>query len=445
MIVFGILFFNSYAQNIEMEFPHFAGKAYDFIIFQGSSSKTLIQDTIPKDGKFTLRIPKQYAPYRGMSRWLITGTKEGGGLDMLIPGHDFSVSCKEATPNDHNIIYTENKEIPELNTLYKRQQEIFAKHDAMLQAIKSFPKKDKNYSVFEKEYQNQLKAYEYFQKELNQKADYTANFLRIVNITQGIGTDILDSEEKRAKNIAHYIAEDLSWEDLYTSGHWAGVISSWVDIYSIVFDNSEEFSSDFEKISKKITDTDQYTDFAGRVASSLNRNGKDNFIKTIAPVVRASGKVRSYEGSLSVFISGIEGSQAADLEITTRAKEDKEESLALKISDLPGKGYHKTLLVFYQSGCGGCELLLKELPEKYESLKSKGVRVIFLSSDKDETVFRNKVKDLPWKDVYCDYKGMDGINFKNYGVTGTPTMFLIESSGKIILRSALLEEIMKKL
>jgi hypothetical protein len=40
------------AQSISMDFPAFAGKTYDFIIFQGSKAEKVMQDTIPKDGKF---------------------------------------------------------------------------------------------------------------------------------------------------------------------------------------------------------------------------------------------------------------------------------------------------------------------------------------------------------------------------------------------------------
>ena len=63
-----------------MEFPAFAGKTYDFIIFQGSQTLTEVQDTIPANGKFSIQVPQDYAPYTGMSRWLITGTTTGGGL-----------------------------------------------------------------------------------------------------------------------------------------------------------------------------------------------------------------------------------------------------------------------------------------------------------------------------------------------------------------------------
>ena len=56
---FAIAFFsiiNINAQNIQMEFPEFAGKSYEFKIFQGED---IIVDkvSIPPDGKFTLSIP----------------------------------------------------------------------------------------------------------------------------------------------------------------------------------------------------------------------------------------------------------------------------------------------------------------------------------------------------------------------------------------------------
>ncbi|UTX48889.1 thioredoxin family protein [Chryseobacterium sp. MA9] len=439
VLILGVLFSNLYSQNIRMEFPYFKGKTYDFIIFQGSGTKMVVQGTIPADGKFTLSIPKEYAPYTGMSRWLITGTQEGGGLDMLIPGHDFSVSCKDAKPDNSNIIYKGSEEIQELNRLYKKQQGIFSKHDAMFQAIKAFPKEDKNYPLFEKEYQNQLKAYEDFQEELRKKGDYPAGFTNIVNITQGIGTRILSSEEDKAKNIADYMAKEMDWQMLYTSGHWSGVISSWVAIHTEVFNDPDTFAAAFAEIDKKIKNTEQYNDFAGRVAYSLTQNGKDNFIKVIAPLVVASGKIRSYEGALAVYVSAKEGTQAPDLDLVASGY------AVLKSRDFSKGKYNKTLLLFYKSDCGSCEQVLDELTGKYELLKSAGIRVISIAADKQEEAFKSKAKEFPWKDTYCDYEGEKGINFKNYGVSGTPTIFLISKAGKVLRKTAALIELLDEL
>jgi len=75
---------NTQAQNIHMEFTAFAGKTYDFIIFKGDKQVIAQQDTIPQGGEFVLTIPKKYSPYKVMCRWLITGTKDGGGLDIML-------------------------------------------------------------------------------------------------------------------------------------------------------------------------------------------------------------------------------------------------------------------------------------------------------------------------------------------------------------------------
>ncbi|MET3539179.1 peroxiredoxin family protein [Chryseobacterium limigenitum] len=435
LFVLAILFTTADAQEIQMYFPHFKGKTYNFVIFRGSDAKVVIKDTIPQDGKFTLKIPKEYAPYTGMSRWLITGTQEGGGLDMLIPGHDFSVKCTSAKPDNDNIIYTDNVEIPELNLFYKKQSEIFARHDAMLQATKAFTSKDKNYSVYEQEYRNQLKAYERLQDELKKKNDYASKFLPIVNLTQGIGTKIYQSEEEKARNAADYITNELDWEVLYTSGHWSGVITSWVDIHTLVLNNPKKFAADFSEINKKITDPDKYTDLVKRIAFAVNKSGEDRFLAEIAPIVAGSGKVTSYDGLLAAYVSGTQGNIAPDLTLSPDGK------MILKSSNFSGKEYRKTLLIFYKSDCGSCIELLRELSVKYEQLKSAGVRIISFSADEDETVFKNKTKDFLWKDFYTDLKGLKGINFKNYGVVGTPTLFLIDRSGKIELRTATLREI----
>lgn len=436
--LFSIQCFTLNAQKIEMYFPKFAGKTYDFIIFDGSGTK-MVQDTIPKDGRFTLTVTKESTPYIGMSRWLITGTEEGGGLDMLIPGHDFAVSCTEITPDNQNIIYAGNVEIQQLNELYVKQQSIFKRYDAMFQAIKSFSSTDKNYSIFEIEHQEQLKTYENFQNELKEKNNYPGQFINIVNITQGIGTQLLQSEKEKAKNIVQYIAEDMDWQALYTSGHWTEIISSWIDMNSIFINDSQQFTGDFSKISNKIKNPKNYTDFVQVVAAALTRNGKDELIKTITPVVLKSGKVLSYQKASAVYLKGMEGTQAKDLVI--KEYPNHQNAKILKSIDFAGKDYTKTLILFYQSTCGNCEKLLAELKNEYDKIKTHKIRVIALSSDIDFSIFKNKAKDFQWKDSYAD---SEGENFKNYGVIGTPTLFLIDNEGKIILRSASLDNVLSK-
>ncbi|MDE5489247.1 alkyl hydroperoxide reductase [Elizabethkingia meningoseptica] len=285
-----------------MYFPEFAGKSYKFIIFQGSEQKTIYNEIIPKDGKFSLSIPMDYAPYKGMSRWLITGTEEGGGLDMYIPGKNFSVSCKAKHPNEENIIYKDNLGNNELNELYRTQERIINRYEVMLNAKNLYTRGDKNFPVFVDEYEKQKKDYDIFQEKLKNTGGYISQFTMIVNITKGIGNRLYEKEYDRAENIAAYILHDLDWNVLYTSGHWWSVLRAWVSIHTRVIRDHERFVTDFKSISSKLTTDQQYTDFASRIAYFLNDEGKEEYIKDIAPLVINSKRVDAYNGALELYL-----------------------------------------------------------------------------------------------------------------------------------------------
>lgn len=269
------------AQNIDMYFPHFAEKTYDFIIFQGGQQRTIYQGTIPLDGKFTLSIPEEYKSYKGMSRWLITGTKEGGGLDMFIPGRDFSVSCNEAIPNNSNIIYAKNDYNKELNNLHKKQESILSRYEVMNQALRVFSDKDKNYRVFKTEFQKQKNAYRDFQKNLNNRSDYISQFLQIVNITRGIGTELKENQRDKAESINNYITNQLNWEDLYTSGHWNTIIDSWVSIHTRVIKDPKRFAKDYKVIESKLKSEKLHYDFSERIKQNLTTDNKQDYLKEL--------------------------------------------------------------------------------------------------------------------------------------------------------------------
>ncbi|AQX02247.1 hypothetical protein BBD32_12655 [Elizabethkingia anophelis] len=287
------------AQKITMNFPAFGGKAYEFVIFRGEEYKVLLQDTIPKDGKFTIELPKAYSPYEGMSRWLLR-TEEGGGLDMYIPGHDFGVSCESSTPSESTIFYTNNTGNTELNRLYKEQESILNRYQAMILSKRVFGKEYKNYGLFEQEYESQRKSYLDFQQKLSSRGDYISDFLRIVNITVGQGTILTEDEKKKAENISMYISNELNWDRLYTSGHWLGIISSWVDIECKVLQDKKSFVKEFNVIGNKLEEK-KYGEFAARVAHYLKSQNREDYIAALYPEVFRSGKVKNYEGFLELY------------------------------------------------------------------------------------------------------------------------------------------------
>ena len=417
-------------QTIAMEFPFFAGKTYDFIIFQGSKQETVQQDTIPANGKFTLKIPKQYAPYKGMSRWLITGTAEGGGLDMALPGHDFAISCLSATPTNDNIEYIGFDAVNELNRLSAVQQGIISKFETMSKAAQLYGEKHKLYKYFNEEKKQQQQAYVAFQKGLKTNPNFNARFLPIVNLTQGIPHRLAEDYKEKAMLVNEYICQILNFKDLYVSGHWTGIIRSWVQLQTNVIDDQDQFVKDFKAISNRITDSKMFTDFVGKVTYYLTTYGKDAYVDAIAHTVLGSGKIDAYLGVMDVYLKAMTGMQAPNLVIPQPKKEG---TAVINTKTLNSK---YSLLVFYRSDCGFCDEAIREIITDYALLKEKEIRVIMISGDTDKVEHQAKIATFPWKDTYCDFEGTSGINFRNYAVNGTPTLFMLDDKGIIIEKFA---------
>ena len=73
-------------------------------------------------------------------------------------------------------------------------------------------------------------------------------------------------------------------------------------------------------------------------------------------------------------------------------------------------------------------------------MKQKGIEVISVSSGMDQNIFQTGTESFLWNIKLCDFRGPEGINFKNYGVLGPPTIFFIDKKGIITGRYAKLEE-----
>lgn len=439
LLVFWMLPFK--AQEISMHFPAFGGKSYELILFQGSRSVKAVEGVIPNDGKFVLSIPKEYAPYQGMCRWLLTNSKEGGGLDMSIPGYGFSVSCLSSSPNSENIVFEGYDPVNMLNALNQRQQSIIDKYQLMSRGLDLYGGSSSFYSVFWKELEVQKKEFDTFFNSLKSNPDPAAMYLPIINITKGIPPRLEKDYTKGTQSIASYITDELSLDALYTSGHWNAVLDTWVQIETHPDQHDEELVKSFRKLSGRISDPVRYTDFVTCVTQSLTRYGKEKEITLIAPSVLQSGKISEYSGVLSIYQTSLIGQPAPDLAMNM----DQKEHMRLASKDFTAGGYKKAVILFYESGCGACREMIERLPKKYESLKKKGVRIIAVSGDQDEKLFAATSKSFPWEYTSCDFQHWKGKNFISYAVSATPTAFIVNDQGIIEARVSSVDEILKEL
>jgi peroxiredoxin len=101
-----------------------------------------------------------------------------------------------------------------------------------------------------------------------------------------------------------------------------------------------------------------------------------------------------------------------------------------RLSDIKSK---YKLVVFGGSWCPQCKAETIQLIMRYNKWKAKDVAVVMVSLDTDKKALQDFASDFPYT-IVCDYKKWDTQAAKDYYVSSSPTIFLLDSNNKIILR-----------
>jgi len=101
-----------------------------------------------------------------------------------------------------------------------------------------------------------------------------------------------------------------------------------------------------------------------------------------------------------------------------------------RLSDIKSK---YKLVIFGGSWCPQCKAETIQLIMRYYKWKAKEVEVVMVSLDTDKKAFKDFAYDFPYT-LVCDYKKWETQAAKDYYVSSSPTIFLLDSNNKIILR-----------
>ena len=101
-----------------------------------------------------------------------------------------------------------------------------------------------------------------------------------------------------------------------------------------------------------------------------------------------------------------------------------------RLSDIKTK---YKLVVFGGSWCPQCKEETMLLNMRYDKWKAKEVSVVMVSLDTDKKAFEDYATEFPYT-IACDYRKWDTQAAKDYHVSSSPTIFLLDSNNKIILR-----------
>ncbi len=250
---------------------------------------------------------------------------------------------------------------------------------------------------------------------------------------------VWESDEQRS--LAKNYFTQIDFDALYGSSMWFAIINSCMEAYVKESPYHQTFGTDIASNLKRIKNQKVYEDLLDAAISVTEKFAwnKDeeaiiDFIVKDKRIKNPKGKLLKIMQSYNVFI----GKKGPDLVLTNWAG-NKPTNTVLKTDQLNAK---YSLLVFYQSDCGHCETVIAGLKSNYQELVSKGIKIISLAADIEQQTYQTNAALFPWKDKYCNFEGISGINFKNYAVLGTPTIFMLDSKGIIVEKIATVEQLM---
>lgn len=231
--------------------------------------------------------------------------------------------------------------------------------------------------------------------------------------------------EKEYEEINAYINDTLSFKTLYHSEEWKEYIEHWVGFYISSSNNQDEFIQIFIPQAKKVLARTLSED--QEVALALSKD-LINFFEQFG-IDKAAEQFAVYASK-----KGLKDDRITRLVVAAGLK-GKPAPAIKGVDDLS-----KSVVFFYESGCGSCAAEKENLKKNYSLIKSQGYKVISISTDTDEVVFKYHSAEFPWEDKICDLQGLEGVNTTNYGVISTPTFYLIGADGKVVGRYARLQD-----
>ena len=410
-------------QRITVSLPHFAGKSYMWFFCHGDKQDTVAQGALDGKGKAVLTVPATYKGWQGMSNFLLT---EGGGLEIILNGEgDFTAGCDVAAPTIADIYYKGSAENSFLLEQYMDQQRALNKAGAISAAVWEYTPDEPLYKVLLEEKERLEKEFSDLQRQTAESPLYAARIRQMADYCQGLGSRLDLKEEELIAEQRRYIREVVDFEQLWYSGMWRHVLGSWMGSSDEVLVEDGRVMLERARTLRVTLDMLHVTGHASRVTSNGEMDVYEKLVRKVTSLFYQYGK----EGLL--WELGVEDLCSPG-----------HEAPKVYLNDGNYIVPFRSLVFFYESDCNNCENELLRLRGNYPIFQEKGIRVISVSADKDEATFRKNADLFVWDHKLCDFKGFEWTNFKNYGVIGTPMIFLIDHNGGIVGRYSRVEDVL---
>jgi thiol-disulfide isomerase/thioredoxin len=427
------------AQELSLKLSQHPNKQVVIVAVHGVRKDTLGTVQLDQNGIGTLAF-KNKQPLTGLVNLTIK--------DKQYLSYDFVLSPTESPTLicDMEYVYVQNTKIlnsPENDCLnrwfdnaaqYKQQIGLNQELSKLYKTEEPFLKK------LETEKQRIEKLLQRLSDTINQSTLFAGKYMQLKMAQEEKLAKVWESNE--TKTIAKFFFTQIDFDALYGSSMWFGIINSCMEVYTKESLYFGAFGADVASNLKRIKNQQVYEDFIDATISVTEKFSWTKDQEAIVDFIIKDNRIKNPTGKLEKIIQSYQltiGKKSPNLTLTN-TEGNNNTNTVLKTDALKSK---YTLLLFYQSDCGHCETAIATLKTNYKDLVAKGIKIISIAGDLDPAAFTKTAASFPWAAKYRDVGGMNGVNFKNYAVIGTPTIFLLDSKGIIVQKPATVEELVK--
>jgi predicted DCC family thiol-disulfide oxidoreductase YuxK len=414
------------AQQIEINLPAHKGQQLTVALKYGTRSDTIYHAALDDSGRAKIVLPKEHRGYRGMATMK---TGEYAIFDFIVAGEDFALSCTEEYPHGANVTFSGSSENASLQSEFIAQHRRRVKLDLLDELLSNYDEADWFRPELTKEYRTLQSVQSLFERELRESPLYAAKFIRYYNfMNREVGNLLLSNPEQMAQ-VRTYVCDSLDVDGLFTSGLWFGTLNGLLALYDEGTPYHSDFIKDMSLLLKRASTDRIYAELAENLFAICESTGWGDLEEQLAYFLINDGRIGEPSGRLKMLMTLFKLSKGNRVP-------------KLTFGALP-KG--KVALVFYETGCTACANEIEQLKSNYSLLQERGYEVVSIAADRDQQVFESTSESFPWKAKYCNYRGFEGDDFKNFGVIGTPTFYLINEKGILQGRFARMEDVLKRI
>jgi len=223
----------------------------------------------------------------------------------------------------------------------------------------------------------------------------------------------------------NYIVNNLNFRLLYNSPIYKDYMQYWAGIYQVTTNTKEQFEAQFR---------DDILKTLARLVGQNEIQAAENLSKDLTDFNIQMGFDRT-ASEIVEYMQGIDNEfiiKNKNLSKVLTSSQLLKYRIPPKIVGLQEDTYKNCMIIFFHSECDYCQVEIEQIIQNYNRIVQRGIRVISIAADLDRAEYEKYSAQFPWKDKLCDFRGLNGENCNNYGIVGTPVIFLTDSEGKII-------------